>query len=43
MARSKKAKFCLYQSGMLTVVHMQQVFSTDDYYIQDEGRGHEIL
>ena len=22
---------------------MQQVFGTDKYYIQDEGRGHEML
>ena len=22
---------------------MQQVFGTDNYYIQDKGRGHEIL
>ena len=29
--------------GVLTVVHMKQVFGTDSYYIQDEGRGHETL
>ena len=28
---------------VLTVVHMKQVFGTDSYYIQDEGRGHETL
>ena len=27
---------------MLTVVHTQQVFGTDNHYIQDDGRGHEI-
>ena len=25
------------------MVHMQQVFGTDNYYIQDEGHGHERL
>ena len=28
---------------MLTVVQLQQVFGTDNHYIQDEGRGHEII
>ena len=28
---------------LLTMVHMQQVFVTANYYIQDEGRGYEIL
>ena len=28
---------------MLTVVHLQQVFGTDNDYIQDDGRGHEII
>ena len=29
--------------GIVTVVHMEQVFGTDNYYFQDEGCGHEIL
>ena len=29
--------------GILTVVHMEQVFGTDNYYFQDEGCGREIL
>ena len=29
--------------SILTVVHMKQMFGTDNYYIQDEGCGHEIL
>ena len=28
--------------GITHKVHMQQVFGTDNYYIQDEGRGHEV-
>ena len=27
---------------ILCLVHMQQMFGTDNHYIQDEGRGHEI-
>ena len=27
----------------MTKVHTQQVFVTDNYYIQDEGCGHELL
>lgn len=25
------------------MVHMKQMFVIDNYYIQDEGRGHKIL
>ena len=25
------------------MVHMQQMFGTDNYCIQDDGRGHEII
>ena len=25
------------------MLHMKQMFGTDNYYIQDEGSGHEIL
>jgi len=27
----------------LTVVHLQQVFGTDNHCTQDDGHGHEIL
>ena len=29
--------------GILTVVHMKQMFGTDNDYFQDEGCGREIL
>ena len=29
--------------GILTVVHMKQMFGTDNYYFQDEGCDREVL
>ena len=31
------------EGGILAVVHMKQLFVTDNYHIQDEGHGHGIL
>ena len=33
----------MLQCFSLTVVHMQQMFDTDNHYIQDEGCGHIIV
>ena len=31
------------KNALLTVVHIQQMFGTNNHYIEDEGCGHEII